>query len=376
MSSRPPPIAQQVIEQASEWFITLRDPSVSVVDRTQFADWLRASPLHTCAYLQVAGLWLDAAQLRGDLPTDLPATELIAFPTPAGAESVRERIRVRRPLLRTRLLVAAAALFAFLAAGGLGWHLWVSTYSTGVGEQRALTLEDGSIVRLNSRSRIRVHFSPSRREIDLLDGQALFQVAKDAGRPFVVDSGSVAVRAVGTQFDVYRKVAGTVVTVVEGRVAVAMIGWPTFGAHPVPPSTSARPDSALRSARRTDAPVAPATDAVVSDNEWLVLAGEQLTVASSGAVEPRQRANLSVATSWLRDEWVFEGRPLSEVVDEFNRYSRRPLIVADPTLAQWRVSGVFHSTDPESLIRFFRRVQGIEVAESGSEIRISRRPSP
>src|SRR5690606_26847429 len=88
------------------------------------------------------------------------------------------------------------------------------------GEQRTVTLADGSVIELNARSRIKVRYADRERAIDLLQGQALFRVAKDPTKPFIVASGGTYVRAVGTQFDVYKKSVGTVVTVVEGRVAV------------------------------------------------------------------------------------------------------------------------------------------------------------
>ncbi len=93
-------------------------------------------------------------------------------------------------------------------------------YSTDIGERRSITLADGSTVDLNARSKLRIEFSSAERRVELLDGQALFQVAKDKQRPFIVHSGDATVRAVGTQFDVYRKDSGTTITVLEGRVAV------------------------------------------------------------------------------------------------------------------------------------------------------------
>src|SRR4029077_4111574 len=116
-----------------------------------------------------------------------------------------------------------AASIAFVAIAVTVFALYNyrnSTYATGTGEQRTVDLTDGSKVELNARSRIRVRFSHSGREGDLLEGQALFKVAKDAGRPFVVKSDAARVTAVGTEFDVYRKSSGTTVTVIEGRVAV------------------------------------------------------------------------------------------------------------------------------------------------------------
>src|SRR5258706_2080307 len=131
--------------------------------------------------------------------------------------------RAERKVRPTRAALAMAA--SILLVSGLSMvsrYVLHSTpsYSTDVGEQRSLVLEDGSTVELNSRSRIRVAFNNTERSVHLMEGQALFHVARNPARPFVVHSGSARVRAVGTEFDVYRRATGTVVTVVEGRVAV------------------------------------------------------------------------------------------------------------------------------------------------------------
>src|SRR5581483_2695252 len=119
-----------------------------------------------------------------------------------------------------RALVAAALGVSVVSLATLT-ALRTPTYTTEVGELRTITLGDGSVVTLDAASRISVSFTRTQRSIELSDGQALFRVAKDPGRPFVVKSNNTRVTAVGTQFDVNRKSNGTVVTVLEGRVSVA-----------------------------------------------------------------------------------------------------------------------------------------------------------
>jgi transmembrane sensor len=111
-----------------------------------------------------------------------------------------------------------------LMVGGAVWYLNVRmpVYATTFGEQRSITLDDGSVVDINSHSKIRVRYSATERDVELLEGQALFRVAKNASRPFWVSSATTRVRAVGTEFDVYKRRSGTVVSVIEGRVAVLM----------------------------------------------------------------------------------------------------------------------------------------------------------
>jgi transmembrane sensor len=259
-----------------------------------------------------------------------------------------------------------------------------------------LTLADGSTVDLNARSSIRVEFSNSERRIELLDGQALFQVAKDKERPFIVRSGDATVRAVGTQFDVYRKSSGTTITVLEGRVAVysdvhqaqrsaARSFVPSAEDAPPRPSQQASlPSSRSRhdpSESRTlgssgAAPAVPAPPPGLTDPSGgaavFLSAGEQVTVTPAAVPEP-QHADLSAATAWMQQRrMIFDATKLSDVVQEFNLYNHRQLVIDSTELSGFRVSGVYSSTDPASLLRFLREQPGIRIIETDAEVRIAR----
>ena len=244
-----------------------------------------------------------------------------------------------------RGLLAAASL-AMAAAGPAWWYVAQGDmYRTHIGEQQSVLLEDGSTVELNAKSRLRVRFSDKARNIELLAGQALFRVAKDPLRPFVVSSGDASVRAVGTRFDVYRKGSGTTVTVLEGRVAVS----------------SLTPKAA------------PLHEVERGGGEGVLLsAGEQIVVSPKTAALPKP-ADIPAATAWTQRQIVFQGTPLGEVVEEFNRYNVRQMEVLDESLQGVRVSGVFSSTEPASLLRFLREQVQLEVVEGEERVRISRR---
>ncbi|WP_202839124.1 FecR domain-containing protein [Luteimonas saliphila] len=358
MSRDPHAIAPQISQAAAEWFIIMREPVVSEADRAAFAAWLQASPVHVRAYLEVTRLWGDAAQLDPELPVaedfELAAANVLPMreavqPRKDAATASREPASAAPPRKTRRRPFAVAASIA-LMAGLVGAAIWWQfhqppTYITDVGEQRVLTLEDGSIIRLNSRSEVKVRMLPTQRLIELVDGQALFEVAKDAQRPFIVRSGNVTTRAVGTQFDVYRKPTGTVVTVVEGQVEV-------------------RTEPAVRKA---DADIAGLALSVS------VKAGEQVIVGRAGAVEQHRDANVNAATRWLQQELVFEEQPLSAVVEEFNRYQRIPIVLHDPALGELRVNAVFNTTGPEPLLRFVGRMEDVQVERTAREIRITRK---
>jgi len=255
------------------------------------------------------------------------------------------------------LIVAAAGLYAWLTLRG------TQTYETGIGERRSLTLADGSTIDLNARSRIRVRLTETRRLVELIDGQALFEVAKDRARPFIVRSGEVQVRAVGTQFDVDHERGSTTVTVLEGRVAVASpnaVGrsrTSSTGPNEFPSGVSVKGEAGAGSAE-AGLPV-------------LVQAGEEVVVTGTAVSRP-QPAHIAAATAWLQHRFVFDATPLSDVIDDFNRNNPRQIMVADPELRNFHISGVYSSTDPASLIRFLKAQPGVEVIETSEGTRIER----
>lgn len=247
------------------------------------------------------------------------------------------------PKLNAQILPAAIALTAaatvLVCLGIFAWYFVQasSSYATQVAEHRSIVLSDGSTVALNTRSRIRVRFTDGERLVELLQGQALFHVAKDAARPFIVRSADVRVRAVGTQFDIYRQRGRTIVTVLAGRVAVLPVRA-TAGVTEEPPS-------------------------------GLLSAGEQSvsTVSEIGKPTP---ANLTAATAWLQRRMMFQETAVGDVVAEFNRYNTRQLRIDDPHIATFVVSGTFSSTDPASLLRFLSAQPGMRVVESADEVHI------
>jgi transmembrane sensor len=314
---------------------------------------LRQSPDHIAAYLEVAALYREAGAA---IPESEDVEALIAsavqhhdnvvelLPNAAAREPVAASLpsKFTRRSIVTASLAAVAAALAIVSLGS-----WPQTYATGIGEQRSIVLADGSTVDLNSRSKVRIRFSSQQRGVELIEGQALFKVAKDHARPFVVDSGGTSVRAVGTQFDVYRKRQGTIVTVVEGRVAV-------LAEHGAGEVGFAEPKTGA---------LGPGL---------LVSAGEQVKVDESAA-QRLPHANIDGATAWRQRELVFDAASLFEVAEEFNRYNTRRLVIDQDEKYDFHISGVFSSTDPSSLIRFLQARRGLRVVATKTEIRVSKK---
>lgn len=336
----------QIIDEAAEWFVEFSSGDDDPRARRAFDAWLRKSPEHVRAYLDMLPLWQDAAAVD---PNRLTSTdELVELArasgsvvplTPWAAERSDNARRSSR-----RWMMAASVLFACFLTAALIWFQTVQrgTYETDVGEQRAVSLPDGSIVEINARSRIRVRFADTQRDVYLLQGQALFKVQKDAARPFVVHSGATRIRAVGTQFDVNKSQQGTIVTVLEGRVAVI----------------SERAQEQVLSSN-----AAPPADVLVS-------AGEQAIVQKSAAPLALP-VNVEEATAWRERRLVFSATPLPVVAEQFNRYNERRLLILDPRLDHFLVNGTFSSTEPASLVRFLRAQPDLRVDETSEEIRVS-----
>jgi len=351
----------RVYEEACEWFVEFRSGAPEEAARQAFYSWLQEAPAHMAAYLDVAASWTWSANWdpRGRFSKDSLIAEALrdaqnvrphplrSDPPGPSIQQVRRGLRV--PAARA-LIAAGIAAVATVCAIVL-WRGANPTYATGIGEQRSILLSDGSTVYLNSRSRIRVHYSDHERDVYLLAGQALFNDIEEANRPFIVRTGAAQVRAIGTKFDVDRRAAETVITVIEGRVAVSEL-------EAIAPSVA--------SARSM-----PARLATPRLTTIYLAAGEQLAAAPS--IEPRPtRVNITNAIAWTRRELVFVSTPLQEVAEEFNRYNRPQLLIADPDLARFQIDGVFSSTDPTSLVTFLRQRLDIKVTRSSSQIVISR----
>jgi transmembrane sensor len=194
---------------------------------------------------------------------------------------------------------------------------------TKIGESRTVALEDGSRIVVDASSRVRIRFTATARDVELLQGQAYFEVAKDRDRPFRVRTSFAEVLAVGTSFDVAAHSTRTTVTLIEGRVNVR-----------------------------------PVADTAAAASTEVLTPGQQLDVASDGQFLNRKSVTSSNVTAWQRGTIVLDDMPLQDALAELNRYSKTQIVIADPRLQSRRVSGVFRIGDVETealtLQRYFR----------------------
>lgn len=321
----------RVAAEAAEWLVVMQENSLSSRQRARFAEWLAQSAEHVHEYLRSASLWRDLGvgslgrealgNLIEEAKRDAANGNVVALEARGPAERVGGEVRL------PRWGIALAASLAMALVSGLAWKVAVprwygQSYQTDIGEQTSFTLTDGSVVRLNTRSKLRVRMTASARDIELVRGEALFEVAKDPGCPFRVSAGATTVRVLGTVFNVYRRASDATVTVIEGKVQVAS-------------ATAAVPE--------------------------VLEPKEQAKVSRAGAITTARDVNLDQVTAWKDRRLVFTGSTLDAVAAEFNRYNTLQLRVADAELARIRINAVFSASDPASLVEFLKRTEEVAV---------------
>ena len=325
-------------EQAADWLVELSEPSHGVDSRRQFMNWLKKSPQHIEEFLAVASLQQEVAEQAGsvaDIVADLKsAPETSTLPLFAASARANPPSKPVHRRGRQYLLWASAASVALLAFIAFQWpnaEPPVVSHQTELGEQRSIALDDGSIVTLNTLSEATVRFDRAMRRVTLVAGEAMFEVTSDPDRPFVVETGTVSLNVIGTKFSVYRREDSTRVAVVEGSVRAVSRHTP-------------------------DRPV-------------IVRAGEGV-VATGQGILPDTRFDVGKAIAWTERRLVFDGAPLAEVVHEFNRYNRKPLIVEDSALANRAITTVVDAHDISALVGFLELEPDVEIEYGDDSIRI------
>jgi transmembrane sensor len=323
---------------AREWAVRVQSSDVTRRELLALDSWLKADPRNAEAYARVNKISHLGLMLR-DYPEERSRLR--------GYSKLRESVAPYRPrnLAQWHWATAGGAA-AFGAIAALSFLLapafFTSSieYASGRGEQRQVALADGSRMLVNTESEVRVDFTGRERAIELARGEAFFEVAKDATRPFVVRTASAEVRAIGTKFTVRRLDSDTEVIVTEGRVQV-------------------RRDGKTTSSAAATQPVA-------------VVPGHLARVGSTS--QPVQVASIDAAraTAWTVGNVEFEEATLAEVIRDVNRYAAREFLIDDPSLADIRLTGRFRLGDIESVKFALRDRFDIAATEDKGVIRLSR----
>ncbi len=317
---------ENIEERAAAWLARRDGGDWSASDQLALEAWLNESTSHRVAYLRLERIWDEAARLKvlaagrgragaadGSARPQGPyfGNRSLEHATPAGGRLVR----ARHFGLATALLALLMGMIWLLPELHFGGH-----FKTPVGGTASVPLADGSNITLNTATEVRVNLTAQEREVDLPRGEAFFVVAKDPTRPFVVVAGSKRVIAVGTQFSVRHDGDSVEVVVTEGVVRLEPVRG---GSAP------------LESSRLPAGAIARAT-------------GGDVLVQHASLPE------VEAALSWRQGYLTFHETTLGEAVEEFNRYTERKLRIADPAVAQIRISGTFKPTNSEAFVRLLR----------------------
>lgn len=310
-------------DEAAQWFVRLQDAALSVEDRQRFDAWRNEAPEHQYEFDVLQGMW-SAADL-------LPKARLQAL-----CETPAEQPK-RRGVLRYAVAssVVAVALGLGLFSGLDHPKPYSAEFSTRLGEHRQVALPDGSVMDLNSRSVVAVHYEKGRRGVELKQGEAMFSVEHDTSRPFVVAAGAGQVTVTGTRFDVRRDDDQTRVAVEAGTVKVQ-------GRSP---------------------------EEVVT-----LTAGLGSHVDSKGQVATAYAVNAAELTAWRTGKLVFNNASLAEVAREVSRYREQPLRVSTPAVGNLRLTSVFKANDTDALLKALPHILpvALRTLPDGSQEIISR----
>ncbi|HEY0218879.1 MAG TPA: FecR family protein [Afipia sp.] len=294
-------------DTALDWLVTLHSGRATDADRASFTEWRGLSKQHELAAREAEAIW-QGVGIAGGATRDV------------------ERKAAQAKLTRRAVIGGGAVAMAGLAIGGSGIldPFLFADHTTGVGEQRTVTLTDGSTVGLNARTALSVDFNDKERNLKLFQGEAIFTVAHDAARPFIVQARGGRTLATGTVFNIDMRPDEVAVTVVEGAVQVTMDAVPVG-------AVNAKGDQRVRYGR--------------------------------GQVSATEAINSDVETAWRRGKLIFNRRPLRDVVAEIKRYRSGQIVIASADLRALEVTGVFELADPEAILRTIEETLPVRVTQ-------------
>lgn len=351
---RPRPSDDESIEATAAAWLAQRDDALTSEDERTFAAWRAADPRHEAALARLERAWAALQPLRNFRPAAVrhPDRDLLAQPA-----------RGKIISFPGRFVAVAAAAALVLAAGWWTLRSVVAPtpsvhYSTTVGGYERVILADGSVLELNGDTSAEVRFTAAERRVRLARGEAHFTVAKNPARPFWVEANDVAVRAVGTAFNVRLGAREVEVLVTEGKVSVSEL------AGPVRAAAQPRPQDE----NRTDSPTNGSATLLLANERALIptvrpAAGAATAPLSASVVERLAPEAVRDALAWQGPRLMFVDTPLAEVVAQFNRRNVVQLVLADPALATLPVGGSFRAENVAAFVRLL---------ESSGDVRVDR----
>jgi len=365
-----------ISELAARWAVRADAGPLNPDEQQMLESWLNADSRHRGAYVRARAQWVDLdrlAALHGPAVDDTAPSAAPTSPAPPAGDNdgaVQRALWMHAPptitsslpqhgssmtsISRRQLLAASVAAIAIVGAG-LSWRVLrggKDRYTSGIGEVRRIALADGSTMLLNTDTEVAVQLSMQQREIRLIRGEALFEVAHDKARPFIVRANDTAVRAVGTAFAVRVEPSQVDVTVTEGVVEV--------------------------SDRTTAAGSGPVAPAAPRPPVQRVAANERIVIRRTRApeIEPIAIAAVNRQLAWREGMVSFDGDSLQTAVAEINRHNRRQIVIDDPLLGAKPIVGVFRATDLEGFSATAAAVLKARAVPDGDVIRLEPTAAP
>lgn len=327
----------QVVIKAAEWAVIVDDGALPASKKVQFVSWLRESPRHIEEFLAAAAVLHDCERI--DRQKEIDIERLIQKAQNAAIVSIpsttlrSDKQPGRFALNFQAFCTLAASLLLSQTTMLTAWHLPPSKaqiYATDIGELRTIQLEDKSIVHLNTDSKVAVTYSTNIRQIELVSGEANFDVQEDTARPFHVISGEITVEALDTEFNVHRTAKKVVVSLIEGTVLVFL-----------------SQQTAAHTSRIT------------------LTAGQQVEHSHLGRFSQVQQCDPKIVRAWKARRLVFDQQPLKEVANEFNRYNHMHIFLEKGDLDDHPISDVYDAKAPQALINFLQVTNVVEKKTKG-----------
>jgi transmembrane sensor len=328
---------------AASWFSRVRSGRLDARVDKAWSEWMAEDVAHSKAYEDAELAWELSAELKRRPKIEALLRE-VDTQYPAGALRPAHRTRPAPTplgLLGQRWRLAGFAAATMVCVGVLTYFVLnrtsVTDYTTAIGEQRTVTLPDDSQVTLNTATHLRVTYSRSVRRVDLLSGEALFHVQKDARRPFEVHALNGVTTAVGTEFDVQVNGASATVDVLKGAVKVE-------GSAGDPKGQAAQ-----------------------------VTFGQGVDYTAAGAVSAIRTADTNRIRAWQAHRVVYTDIALDAALQDYNRYVPVPIVIGDPTLAARHINGVFRIGDQTAFLDAIEQGLHVKAVPMGSRIVLQRR---
>ncbi|WP_444914697.1 FecR family protein [Microbulbifer sp. TRSA007] len=335
-------LSEDSLDQACAWVARLRSDSITSSDRRQFKQWISKEE-NQLAFTEITELWGDLGALS-HLPSDTLFPESIPYPQSkaascsASSETQKQlsskQWTLPQWLMGGGLATCGAIVALWVGYQGMGGELKAQIYVTERGQIQTISLSDGSEVKLNSNSELRVIYNRNERRTELVRGEAFFEVARQTSRPFTVTAGSANIRVLGTEFNVELNPQSTKVSVTEGTVSVS--------------ETDSAPGLGPESVQ--------------------LIKNEKVSVSERG-LSPIGQTSPEEATDWTKGLLVFEKTPLKDALTELNRYLAVP-VAASPQVEDKLVSGTFEISDPDSTLKAIATALDLHEDHSNSNLTI------